>query len=101
LPSIGEIPVAPFELAIVEEYQDKGNRNQNGNVHGAHPTYYYSVRLSQPCSNGVGLLLSRIKGHLEDSQMNLQLAVVLNRLGIAVLGRPPFLEEALGIITVV
>jgi len=27
LPPIGEIPVAPFELAIAEEYQDKGNGN--------------------------------------------------------------------------
>ena len=53
------------------------------------------------CSNDVGLLLSRIKGLLEDSQMNLQLAVVPNRLGIVVLGRPPFLEEAPGIITIV
>ena len=27
LSPIGEIPVASFELAIVEEYQDKGNGN--------------------------------------------------------------------------
>ena len=98
---IGEILVAPFELVIAEEYQDKGNGNQNRNIHGTHLTYYHSVRLSQPRSNSVGLLLSRIKGHLEDSQTNLQLAVVLNRLRIVVVGRPPFSEEAPGIIVVI
>ena len=101
MPPIGEIPVAPFELTIAEEYQDIGNGNQDGNVHGAHLTYYHGIRLSQPCSYIVGLLFRRIKGNLEDSQMNLQLAVVPNHLGIAVLGRPPFLEEALGIITII
>ena len=51
--------------------------------------------------NDVGLLLSHIKGRLEDSQMNLQLAVVPNHLEIAVLGHPPFSEEASGIIAVI
>ena len=101
MPLIEEIPVAPFELAIAEDYQDKGNGNQDGNIHEAHLTCYRDVRLSQPRSNGVGLLLHRIKSSLEDPQANLQLTIVQNRLGIAVLGRPPFSEEAHGIITVI
>jgi len=66
LPPIGEIPIAPFELAIAEEYQDKSNENQNRNIHGTYLTCYRGVRLSQPRSNDIGLLLSRIKGYLKD-----------------------------------
>ena len=71
------------------------NRNED------HLTCYHSVRLGQPRSDGAGLLLSRMKSGLRSPKMDLELAIFSSRLGVAVLSRPPLLEEALSIVAVV
>ena len=76
-------------------------RNRNGNIPEDHLTYYHSVRLSQPCSDGAGLLLSRMKSGLRSPEMDLEQAIFSSRLGVAVLSRPPLTEEAPGIVAVV
>jgi len=58
-----------------KNYQDKGSRNQNGGLPRTHLTHHRGVRLGQPRSNGTGLLLSHMKGCLEDPETNLKLAV--------------------------
>ena len=42
-----------------------------------------------------------MKGSLRDLEADLELAIFLSHLGIAVLGCPPLSEEALGIVVVV
>ena len=79
----------------------KAVRNRNGNIPEDHLTCYHSVRLGQPRSDGAGLLLSRIKSDLRSPEMDLELAIFSSRLRVAVLSRPPLLEETPSIVTVV
>ena len=51
--------------------------------------------------DGTSLLLGRMKSSLRSPETDIKLVVLSGRLEVAVLGRPPLLEEAPGIITVV
>jgi len=42
-----------------------------------------------------------MKSGLRSPEMNLELAILSGRLGVAVLGRPPLPEEAPGIIAII
>ena len=92
---------APSWLTITEDYQDKDGGNQKRSIHGNHLTCYHGIKLSQPRSNGAGLLLDRMKSGLRSPEMDLELATLLSRLGVAVLSRPPLPEEVPGIIAIV
>ena len=65
---------------------------------GIHLTHHYGVRLSQPRLGGVGFFLGGEEGGLRGLVMDLKLTVLLSCLRVTVLGRPPFLEEASGVI---
>ena len=70
-------------------------------IHGVHLTRHRGVGLGQPCPNGIGLLFGGMKGRLRDPEMDLKLAIFSSRFGIAVLGRPPLLEKAPGVVAIV
>ena len=84
-----------------KNYQDKDSGNQNGSIHGTRLTRHRGVRLGQPCSNGVGLLLGRMKSSLRDPEADLKLAIFSSCLGIAVLSRPPLSKKTPGVVAVV
>ena len=84
-----------------ETIKMKAVRNQNGSIPGDHLTCYHSVRLGQPRSDGTGLLLSRMKSGLRSPKTDLELAIFSSRLRVAVLSRPPLLEETPSIVIVV
>ena len=79
----------------------KAVRNQNGNIPEDHLTRYHSIRLGQLRSNDAGLLLSRMKSGLRSPETDLELAIFSSHLGVAVLSRPPLLEETPSIVAVV
>jgi len=66
-----------------------------------HLTRHHGVRLSQPRSNGTGLLLGRMKSSLRNPEVDLDLAILPSHLKVAVLSRPPLPEEASAIVTIV
>ena len=70
-------------------------------LHGVHFTHHRGVGFGQPCSDGAGLLFSRVKGGLRDPEANLQLVILPRRLGIAILSHPPLMKAASGIIAIV
>ena len=70
-------------------------------LHGVHLTRHRGVGFGQPRSNGAGLLLGYMKSSLGNPKVDLELAILLSCLRIAVLSHPPLLKEAPGIITVV
>ena len=70
-------------------------------LQGVHLTRHHGIGFGQPCSDGAGLLLSRVKGSLGDPEVNLQLAVLPSHLGITVLSHPPLMKAASGIIAIV
>ena len=70
-------------------------------LHGVHLTHHRGVRFGQPRSDGAGLLLGCMKSGLRNPKVDLELAILLSRLGIAVLSHPPLLEEAPGIVAIV
>ena len=84
-----------------ETIKIKAVKNRNRNIPEDHLTCYHSVRLGQPRSDGAGLLLSRMKSGLRSPEMDLKLAIFSSCFGIAVLGRPPLLEKALGAVAIV
>ena len=51
--------------------------------------------------NGTGLLFSRMKGNQRDPEANLELAIFLSHLRIAVLSRTPLSEKTLSIVAIV
>ena len=69
--------------------------------HGVHLTHHRGVGFSQPCSDGAGLLLGCMKSGLGNPEVDLELAILLSHLGVAVLNRPPLPKEAPGVIAVV
>jgi len=83
-----------------ETIKMKAVRNWNGNIPEDHLACYHSVRLGQLCLDGAGLL-SHMKSGLRSPETDLKLTIFLSRLGVAVLSRPPLLEETPSIITVV
>jgi len=84
-----------------KNYQDKDSRNHNGGVPRVHLTCHHGVGFSQPYPNSTGLLFGSMKGRLGDPETDLKLAIFPSCLEIAVLGRPPLLEEALSIVAIV
>ena len=70
-------------------------------LHGIHLTRHQGIEFGQPRSDGAGLLLSRVKGGLGNPEVNLQLAILPNRLGVMVLSHPPLMKIAPGIVAVV
>ena len=70
-------------------------------LHEVHLTRHRGVGFSQPRSNGTGLLLSRVKGGLRDPEANLQLAVLPSRLRITILGHPPLMKVAPGVVSII
>ena len=52
-------------------------------------------------SNGIGFLLGRMKGQLEDPKTDLKLVVFPSHLRIAILDRPPLSKEESGIVIIV
>ena len=84
-----------------KNYQDKDSRNQNGGIHGTHLTCHHGVRLGQPCSNGTGLLLGRMKGSLRDPEVNLELAILPSHLRIMILSHPPLMKKTSGVVAIV
>ena len=70
-------------------------------LHGVHLTCHRGIGFSQPCSDDAGLLLGCMKHGLRNPKVDLELAILLSHLGVAVLSHPPLPKEASGIITVV
>ena len=70
-------------------------------LHDIHLTHHHGVKFGQPCSDGAGLLLSRVKGGLRNPKANFQLAVLPSRLGIVILSHPSLMKVASGVISIV
>ena len=68
-----------------KNYQDKDSGNQNRGVSKIRLTHHRGVRLGQPCSNGVGLLLGLMKSSLRDPEVDLELAIFLSCLASSLL----------------
>jgi len=71
------------------------------NIHEVHLTRHRGVGFGQPCLNGIGFLFSGMKGRLRDPETDLKLAIFSSHFGIAVLGCPPLLEKAPGVVAIV
>ena len=84
-----------------KDYQDKGSGSQSIGISRIHPTRHHGVRFGQPHPNGASVFFGDVKGCLRNPEADLELAVFLSCLRIAVLGRPPLPKEARGIIVII
>ena len=69
--------------------------------HGVHLTRHRGVGFGQSCSDGAGLLLGCMKSGLGNPEVDLELAILLSHLGVAVLSHPPLPKEAPDIVAIV
>ena len=70
-------------------------------LHGIHLTRHHGVGFGQPRSDGAGLLLGYMKSGLRNPKADLELAILLSHLKIAVLSHPPLSKEAQGVVAIV
>jgi len=70
-------------------------------LHGLHLTRHCGVGFGQPRSDGASLLLGCMKSSLGNPKADLELAILLSHLGVAVLNRPPLPKEASDVVAVV
>ena len=70
-------------------------------LHGIHLTRYHGVGFDQLRSDGAGLLLGRMKGGLRNPEVNLQLVILSSRLRIMILGHPPLMKVAPGVVSII
>ena len=70
-------------------------------LHGIHLTRHHGVGFGQPRSDGASLLLNCVKGGLGNPEVNLQLAVLPSRLRVTILGHPPLMKIASGVVAIV
>ena len=70
-------------------------------LHGIHLTCHRGVGFGQPRPDNAGLLLGCMKSSLGNPKADLELAILLSHLGVAVLNRPLVPKEAPGVVAVV
>ena len=97
---VGDYPTTLSGLVITKakDYQDKGSEDDNEGFLGTRLSRHHGVRLNHPCPSGIDFFLYSEEGSLGGLEADLKLTILLSCLGIMVLGSPPLLEEAPGII---